>query len=201
MLELRRAGEERIWAGGALQVGGRGGGHGLQLSGGGGVVRPTLLRRRRPSVLWSRGVAAPAALAAAAAAGCGGGRRHGAAPAPAAVLPAEGRQEEGGCGRSAHRPSPNRRVPLLTPSRTPGREKPTQPRPHRSKPSDPAKFRAKPLAYARVRGLSGQWLGAIAKGAPNGGRKGGMRNGEGKEEGDEPPGPRGEGRALLDLLQ
>lgn len=57
--ELRGAGEESIGGAGALHVGGRRGGHGLQVSGGGGVVCPTLLRRRRPSILRCKTQAEP----------------------------------------------------------------------------------------------------------------------------------------------
>lgn len=84
-----------------------------------GWLRPPTHRPRAgpfpPKTLTSRGVAAPAALAAAAAAGRGDGRRHGAAPAPAAVLPAGGRREE----REPRAPSPGRRVSPLPPSLPP----------------------------------------------------------------------------------
>lgn len=172
-----------------------------------GWLRPPTHRPRAgpfpPKTLTSRGVAAPAALAAAAAAGRGDGRRHGAAPAPAAVLPAGGRREE----REPRAPSPGRRVSPLPPSshtpsaelsgmggrgatnpaRRRGARLPTSAAPSSS--SHPRKFRANRIACARSRGLSGQWVGAITTAAPNRGRKGGMRDGEGKEEGGQPSGP------------
>lgn len=58
--ELRRAGEQRIGGAGALHLGGRGRGHGLQVPGGGGVVCPTLLGRRRAGILCCKTQADPA---------------------------------------------------------------------------------------------------------------------------------------------
>lgn len=91
--ELRRAGEQRIGGAGALHAGGRGRGHGLQVSGGGRVVRPTLLGRRRASILCCKTQADPEP----ALQSPGRRTRRGPGAHPAGPFPSRSTYESGGC--------------------------------------------------------------------------------------------------------
>lgn len=105
----------------------------------------------------------------------GGGavsRRWAAGAAP----PVEPRARAGRC------PSPSPHRPSAEPPGRAGK----RPAPQSS---NATKLRAKRLACARSRGLSGQWVGEIATGAPNGSRKGGCETENERRTKVNPPGP------------
>lgn len=157
------------------------------------------------SALTSRGVATPAALAATPAGG-GSGRRHGAAAAPPAMLPAVVRREAQRAAGAPLPAGPQRRVSLAPlPHDERGAERPrkrpapqAQPAPRTRPPRETPRQAARGRALSRAFQPMGR---RDRNGSAQRGPKGGMRNGEGKEDEGEPSGSPRRGSALIDLSQ